>query len=63
MKNLWEKLDGRKTYAVALSTILYAVLYYGVSQHDYGTMCTLIFGSTGLGALRHSVSKTNQGGQ
>lgn len=54
---LLAKLNGYKTYAVAVATILYAVFYYGVSQHDWGTAFSLIFGSTGLAALRHGVKK------
>lgn len=47
-------LNGYKTYAVAISTVLYAIFYYGISQHDWGTAVTLILGGSGLGALRHA---------
>lgn len=57
MKNLWQKLDGYKTYAVAVATILYAILYYGVDQHDWGNAVSLALGASGLGALRHGVAK------
>lgn len=57
LQKLWVTLDGKKTYGTALATVLYAVFYYGINQRDYGTMVTLIFGSTGLGCLRHGVAK------
>lgn len=52
-----QRFNGYKTYAVALATALYAIFYYGLSQHQWGNAVDLLLGSSGLGALRHSVSK------
>lgn len=57
MKNLWLKIDGFKTYGISIATVLYAVLYYGVGQHDWATAFSLIFGASGISALRHGVAK------
>lgn len=57
VKQLWYKLDGRKSYITAITTILYAIIYYGLSQHQWGTAVDLILGASGLGALRSAVSK------
>lgn len=54
---LWNKVSGYKTYIVCITTVLYAVLYYGLTQNDWPTAMSLILGSSGLGALRHAVSK------
>lgn len=57
IKFAWYFVDGYKTYIVAVTTILYAVGYYGVGQNDWGTAVTLILGGSGLGALRHGLEK------
>lgn len=57
LKQMWSKVDGYKTYAVAIATVLYAVLYYGLDQHDWGTAATMALGAGGLGALRHGMGK------
>lgn len=56
--NLFNKLNGYKTYIICVTTVVYAISYYGLGQHDYGTMFSMIFGASGLGCLRHGVSKT-----
>lgn len=56
--NLWYWFDGKKTYATAIATVLYAVFYYGLDQKDWGAAVSLILGASGLGALRHAQAKT-----
>lgn len=58
MQNLWNKVSGYKTYTVAIATIIYGLVYYGFSQHDWSTAVSLVLGSAGLGALRHGVAKS-----
>lgn len=57
LKSLWYTLDGYKTYAVALVTVLYAIAVVGIGQNDWNTALPMIFGGSGLGALRHAVAK------
>lgn len=54
---LWDTINGYKTYLVAVVTIIYAVVGVGISQNDWGSAVNMILGATGLGALRHGVSK------
>lgn len=54
----WKVINGYKTYAVAAVTVLYALIYYGLDQGDWGTAVSLILGGSGLGSLRHAVSRT-----
>jgi len=52
-------LNGWKTYAVAILTILYAAMGCALGQVDAATAIEMIFGAAGLGALRHGVSTTS----
>lgn len=55
LKYLLNLVNGYKTYAVAVVTIVYAVVFYGLGQNDWGTAVTLVLGSSGVGALRHAL--------
>lgn len=57
MKLAFSKLDGYKTYLVCITTVAYALAYYGLNLHQWGNAVDLILGSSGLGALRHGVAK------
>lgn len=54
LQKLWAQLNGYKTYVVAVVTCLYALIYYGLDQHDWATAVSLLLGASGLGALRHA---------
>lgn len=59
IKYIIDQINGKKTYAVAVATIAYAIVYYGLSQHQWGAAVDLVLGASGLGALRHGVAKTS----
>ncbi len=58
LKLLWYTVDGYKTYGIALITIVYALVVTGYQQHDWSTAITVCLGASGLGALRHGISKS-----
>lgn len=62
LKVLMSIINGKKTYVVAGTTVLYAVIYYALTLHQYGNALDMILGASGLGALRHGVAKTAPAG-
>lgn len=57
LKYLFGLLSGKKTYIVAIVTVLYAIVVVGIGQNDWSGAVALILGASGLGALRHGVGK------
>lgn len=55
MTQLIQKLSGYKSYAVAVVTVLYAVVIVGGQHGDWNNATQLILGALGLGALRHGM--------
>ena len=55
--NLFGMLSGRKAYAVAVLTILYAASAYFTGNMDLSTAIQMILGGAGLGALRAGIAK------
>lgn len=54
------KLNGYKTYALALLGIIYAVSGFFTGHIDANTAFELVLGSGGLATLRHGISTTAQ---
>lgn len=49
-------LEGKKTYIVALITILYAIVVVGVYQHNWSEVMPFILGSSAIATLRSALS-------
>lgn len=58
MKDLLEKLKGKKSYFIMVATILYAVIIVGWQNGDWSTALELIWGALGFGALRAGISNS-----
>lgn len=56
---IWNKIDGYKTYLVAIVSVIYAIVGLGFGHNDWTSAVTMILGSSGLGTLRHGVSKVS----
>ena len=50
------RLNGTKTYVVAATTVLYAVVSWWAGTMDQNAAMAMILGAAGLGALRHGVA-------
>lgn len=57
LQTLWYRIDGLKTYAIAVITVFYALIVVGWQNHDWNGATELILGASGLGALRHGLTK------
>ena len=55
MMKVWGALRGRKSYLVALVTIVYAVVVIGWGGSDWNAAAELVLAGLGLGALRHGI--------
>lgn len=55
MTNFITFLSGRKTYFVAIVTILYALGFIGWQNGDWNQAAELTLGALGLGALRNGM--------
>ncbi len=53
---MWHFLKGKKTYALALIAIVYAVYSVHVGQMDWNTAMEYIFSALGGAGIRHGVS-------
>lgn len=53
--NYLSLLSGKKTYLVALVMVLYAVVYYGVQENDWGAAGKMVLEALGLAGLRNGV--------
>lgn len=51
-------ISGKKTYIVAVLTIIYAVTAYFTGNMDLNTATQMVLGGAGLGALRAGVTKS-----
>lgn len=60
MNELLAKLSGKKTYAVSIAVVIYAVAGAVAGLHDWKHAIELIMGASGLGALRAGVSKVTK---
>lgn len=49
------KLNGYKTYAIAVLTLVYAISGYLLGNIDTETAVQLVIAALGLSALRHSI--------
>lgn len=52
---MWEKLSGKKTYGIAVLTVLYAVAGWILGYVEPLTAVNLILGALGIGALRNGL--------
>ena len=55
MAKLWELARGRKSYAVAIGMIAYAVLGVLMGQLELDQAITLVLEGAGIGALRNGI--------
>lgn len=53
---MWEFLKGKKSYLVALITILYALIIVGWQQGDWQQASELVLAALGLSALRNGMN-------
>jgi len=54
---LKDKLNGKKTYIVAVLTIIYAVTGAAIGKIDWNTAVGIILAALGMSGLRHGISK------
>lgn len=52
-----KNLSGKKTYIIAVLTILYAIFGYWQGHMEFDDAMQMILGGAGLGALRAGVTK------
>ena len=57
LKEQFDMLAGKKTYVVAILTIIYAWAGFFANLHSLDVAINLTLGSAGLGALRAGVAK------
>lgn len=50
-----QKLQGKKTYIIAVLTVIYAILGVILGKFDINTAIGLVLGAGGLAALRNAV--------
>lgn len=55
INKLWEGLRGRKSYLVAIVSVLYAVVVVGWQGGDWVQAGQIILAALGLGALRNAI--------
>ena len=55
MKQLFEKLKGKKSYLVALAGVIFAITGLITGSLDQDTAIQTILGSLGLGSIRHAI--------
>ena len=57
---LFRLMSGRKTYFIAVATMLYAIFGYWQGHMDFDGAMKLILGGAGIGALRAGIAKGPQ---
>jgi len=55
MKNLLKKIDGYKTYTVALAMALYAIIFIGWYSRDWPSAFKLLLEAMAMAGLRHAI--------
>ena len=55
LRKLADFLGGKKTFIVAITTVLYAVIVVGWQMGDWNQASQLILVALGLGAVRHAI--------
>lgn len=57
MNNLFFKLNGYKSYVLALIAALYAVAYLGFYENNWDEAKRLLWEAAGLAGIRHAIAK------
>lgn len=57
MNRLMEKVSGKKTYLVAIATLLFAVTGVLLGKLEFKEAIELVLGALGIASLRHGMSK------
>ena len=52
---MWKKLQGKKTYAVAVIMLVYAVAVEGFFKNDWNSAGQIILQALGLAGLRNAM--------
>lgn len=56
-KRMFKFLSGKKTYFIAVATVVYALTGAAAGLHDWSRATEIILGALGLGALRAGIFK------
>jgi type IV secretory pathway VirB2 component (pilin) len=60
MLSLFSKIEGYKTYIVAVVTVIYALVTMWNGTMDQHTGVAMILGALGLGGLRHGITTSTR---
>lgn len=52
---IWQKIDGYKTYATAITMILYAVVIIGWQGQDWVLAVKLVLEAVAMASIRHAI--------
>lgn len=61
MSSTLSKLNGAKTYIIALMTVGYAIAQWWSGDMSQNAAMAMIFGALGAGAIRHGITTSTQG--
>ncbi len=50
-------LKGKKSYIVALATVIYAIAYYGWDKNNWPEAANFVLGGTGMATVRAAIAK------